>query len=137
MPMSQEEMLARIAASARNRNQPSDLDPQVIEQLRKQRNQQGNNNPNLPMYAKPDPEMAANNQIDNSANRNVQAVPSAGNDSQSVQAMIKARMGNGINPETGMPFYNAPEALSPEQQKAKDDLELKTKYLQNLSKGQE
>lgn len=50
-------------------------------------------------------------------------------------AIEKARS-NGINPETGMPFYSAPDQVSPEDAKRREEMQMKAEFLRRRSQGQ-
>lgn len=139
MPMSKEEILARIQAGAMNMNDPQ-IDPAVIRKIQQEQGQRSAQGWNLPIEApKPDPEAAANQIIQDHINQmKAQPAPNAGA-SPEVQQAIKARASNPVNPDTGMPYYSAPAADqdSPEDAERKQQMQFKTDYLKKMSQGQQ
>lgn len=108
--MSQSDMLAAISEAIKRKQAGEDpeLDPGVNQYL-PNKGQKEFAAPNI-TPSKPDPE-------------------------RQINKLMAERMNNGINPETGMPFYSAPEAqpeLSPEQRSM---LEMKTRMLQDMAKS--
>lgn len=116
--MSQEEFLARIAAGAKNMNNPQDsgADPEVVKAILAQGLAAGQQ-PNR--IERPDPEASANMQIARAASQGARSVQS-----------------NPINPDTGMPYFGAAPKLSPEDEQRRQMNEFKLQYLRNKSQGQ-
>lgn len=53
-----------------------------------------------------------------------------------IRASIEQARANGINPETGMPFYSAPQPISPEEAKRREEMQMKADFLRRRSQGQ-
>lgn len=125
---SKQEMLAAIAEAVRRRQAGEDpySDPNLKASLPPQQFPQPNIAP-----AKPDPER--------NANRIIEAAAAGGNRPQGappadVQAMMEARKGNPINPETGMPFFNAPQAPVEENPQDVERRQIRMQLLQEASR---
>ena len=146
MPMSKEEMLARIQAGAQNQNEPS-LDPAVVAKIQQDQANRSAQGWNMPITAKPqDPNDAANQIIQDHINSmKGQQMPQDNSDQMQPQAakqaalqqMVQAKQGNGINPETGMPFYSAPQQPSPQDAQRNQDMQMKMEALKRMSSGQQ
>ena len=121
--MTQEQFLSAIAESVKRKQSGEDstIDPRALQFMRQRRAAKGIAEWNLPIEgAKPDPEAMANAQIEAAANRGAVNLPAAS---------------NGINPETGMPFFSAPVPASPEDEERKRMNEFKLQYLKKQSQG--
>lgn len=83
---------------------------------------------------KPDPETMVNSSINESVNARP-PLPLEQDQSVDIQRMIAERAGQKINPETGMPFFSAPDAQqsNPEEEMKR---QLKLEYLKKMSQGQ-
>lgn len=137
MPMSKEEMLARIQEGAKTMNAP-EIDPGVIAKIQAEQSNRAQQGWNLPVApAKPDPESEANRLIQEHIEQmKAQHAPTPSVPPEMQQA-IQARANNPVNPETGMPYYSAPaQQNSPEDNARKQQMQFKTDYLRKMSQGQ-
>lgn len=145
MAMSKEEILARIQEGAKTMNTP-EIDPSVIAKIQNEQGQRAQEGWNLPIQpAKPDPEASANQIIqDHIAQMKAQQMPqNNGNQMQNqaakqaaLQQMIQSHQGNGINPDTGMPYFSAQPAAAPESPDdaaRKQQMQFKMQYLKDKS----
>lgn len=122
-------MLAAIAEAVRRRQAGEDpySDPNLKGSLPPQQFPQ----PNI-VPSKPDPERNANRMIEAAAagrGQQPQDAPPA-----DVQAMMAARKGNAINPETGMPFFNAPQEAPAENPQDAERRQIRMQLLQEASR---
>lgn len=53
-----------------------------------------------------------------------------------IRRSIEAAATKDINPETGMPFFRAPEPISPEEAKRREEMQMKAEFLRRRSQGQ-
>lgn len=144
MPMSKEEMLARIQEGAKNQNQP-ELDPSVIAKIQQEQGNRDAQGWNMPITSKPqDPNDAANQMIQDHINQmkgmqQPSDVPgqsgAAGGSPSAMQQAIASRASNPVNPETGMPFYSAPSAPSAADAAKQQDMQMKMEALKRFSSG--
>jgi hypothetical protein len=115
--MSKEERASLVEGAVRDSSGGiSKEDPMYKEA----QNRVSNKGWNYPMIPKVDPEVEANTQINKAVSAPGVVIPSAS---------------NGINPETGMPFFSKQE-VSPEEAKRNEELAMKTEFLRRRSQGQ-
>lgn len=122
--MDQREFLNRMAAAQRARESGTEVeeDAKLRKFLDAQSSEKGWD---LPVgVGRPDPEAAADAQIQKAVDRPV--------DVNSVVRQGEARQ---INPETGMPFFGAAPQVSPEEEKRRKEMELKTQFLRQRASG--
>lgn len=120
--MSQRDMLAAIKEAVDRKHAGEDpyADPTLRKRLPKQEFVAPDITP-----SKPDPERDANQAIEDAANGR----------SPALQKMIEARKSNPINPETGMPFYSAPEAQEAPESEDPADAERRMIRMQMLQEA--
>jgi len=118
--MTQQEFLTAIAKATR-KNQPG-KDEQDLP---------GAYNPVLPSPnmditpAKPDPEASANSQLTQATRPGAMNIPSGG-----AAGYTPPPASNGVNPDTGMPYFSPQQNQMSDDDKAK--LQMKMQYLQGL-----
>lgn len=55
---------------------------------------------------------------------------------EAIRQAVEAGASKEINPETGMPFYSAPQPVSPEEAKRREEMQMKADFLRRRSQGQ-